>query len=262
MLLGLAPVPELVPDGRLATFVGVMMEVMVTTCGVSPARVGADVTTTMDVWTAVEGGADEAVTTLVWTGGGASLEVWAGGAAVDDWAGGGAALDWAGGGAEEAAGGGAEDAGGACVVGAWLEAGGGACDEGAGAAAEEAGALEAAGAEEGVSAGGADDGAAAGVDAAACEDSGAVEGVTDGEAGLDEGFEEDWEAGAGAEEGATWALEGLEGRIDGDNVLAVALLAILTMTMSNCRQKARHEQRSDCDGARGPRNDGRGVRAR
>lgn len=65
VLVALAPVPVAVPVGGRATFVGVMMEVMVTICGVSPARVGADVTTTMDVRTAVEGGADEAVTTLV-----------------------------------------------------------------------------------------------------------------------------------------------------------------------------------------------------
>lgn len=135
-----APVP--VEDaplvGAAATSVREKVAVTVTTCGVSPWPVGVEVTTVTEVKTWVDGGADEAVTTLVAMGA-ASLVVAAGGGAAEDCGG---ALDWAGEGACEVdgAGAGAEEAGG----GAWLE-GAAASLEGAGAALDGA-ALEGGGA--------------------------------------------------------------------------------------------------------------------
>jgi hypothetical protein len=135
-----APVP--VEDaplvGAAATSVREKVAVTVTTWGVSPWPVGVEVTTVTEVKTWVDGGADEAVTTLVAMGA-ALLVVATGGGAADDCGG---ALDWAGRGACEVdgAGAGAEEAGG----GAWLE-GAAASLEGAGAALDGA-ALEGGGA--------------------------------------------------------------------------------------------------------------------
>lgn len=138
---------------------GVMVETTVTTDGVSPAAVGVCVTRINDVRTSVaDGGAEDAVTTDVATGGG----VLVGGAADDA---GCAALDA--GGAEDA-GGGFDDAGGGVLTGA-ADEGGGACEDGGSA---EDGGLDCAGdegagaAEESV--GGVTDGAG-GDEAAACE---------------------------------------------------------------------------------------------
>lgn len=61
---------------------GVTMDVTMTTAGVSPARVGVGVIVRTDVCTSVcEGGADEAVTVDVVTGGGCEL---AGGGRAED----------------------------------------------------------------------------------------------------------------------------------------------------------------------------------
>lgn len=235
------PEPDVPFVGWAVLPVGLMTEVMVMTWGGSPEAV-ADVMTTTDVWTAVEGGADGAVMVLV---GGALADDCAGGA--EDGAAG--ALDgagaevggselWAGGGAEEAGAGSDEGAGGALegagagVDGAWLEAGSGAEGE-----------LEAA---EGLE-GGFE--AAAGVSDEGCGD--AAEGVTDGERG--------WEAGAegevgglleeGADEGATAAV-GLDATKEGDNVLAVTLLDMIAKRVQPTRQGTHatvEEQRSGLD---------------
>jgi hypothetical protein len=173
-----APVP--VEDaplvGAAATSVREKVAVTVTTWGVSPWPVGVEVTTVTEVKTWVDGGADEAVTTLVAMGA-ALLVVAAGGGAADDCGG---ALDWAGGGACEVdgAGAGAEEAGG----GAWLE-GAAASLEGGGAALDGA-ALEGGGAS--------DEGAAA-------------EGELEAGAGLEGVFSGGLEDGAGAEEASVGA---------------------------------------------------------
>jgi hypothetical protein len=188
---------------------GVMVEMTVTTDGVSPAAVGVWVMRIRDVRTSVaDGGAEEAVTTDVATGGG----VLEGGAAAADDAGGGAALEA--GGAEDAGGGFDEAAGGGVLTGA-ADEGAGACEDGGSA---EDGGLDWAG----------DEGAGAGV---AEESAG---GVTDG-AGGDE---------AAACEGGADDCAGLEGEDatkEETNVLAVPLLDMLTtIGMRNhkeCRKK-------------------------
>lgn len=112
LLDGLA-VPETPAEVALeAWFVGVRTEVMITTDGVSPARVAEGVTTMIEVWTSVAvGGADEAMMT----------EVAAGGAAEDCGA-------WLEAGGFDDAGGAADDSG--MLTGGALDAGG-AAEEGA-----------------------------------------------------------------------------------------------------------------------------------
>jgi hypothetical protein len=186
--------------GFAGAALGVMVDVMTMTAGVSPALVGVGVMMMVCTW--VVGGADEAITVDV-----VSLLTGAfedAGGAAEDCAGGGAALDVVGGAADDA-GGGFDDWGGAWVEGDGAGDDGGSAEEGeldCGAAGEE-------GAGVAVSAG----------------------GVTDG-TGADEAG-----GGEGAE-GADCAA-GLEGAtMRESNVLAVPLLAILTtIATRNAQQK-------------------------
>jgi hypothetical protein len=89
-LLLAAAAPLLV--GCAGWALGVMMDVITTTWGVSPAFVGVGVMVMVDVCTWVaDGGADDAVTVWVVSDAAGAFEL--GGGAAEDCAGGGAALD-------------------------------------------------------------------------------------------------------------------------------------------------------------------------
>jgi hypothetical protein len=121
--------------GFAGAALGVMVDVMTMTAGVSPALVGVGVMMMVCTW--VVGGADEAITVDVVSLLAGAFED-AGGAA-EDCAGGGAALDVVGGAADDA-GGGFDDWGGAWVEGDGAGDDGGSAEEGeldCGAAGEE-----------------------------------------------------------------------------------------------------------------------------
>ena len=246
---------------------GVMIEVMVMTWGGWPGAV-ADVTTTIEVWTAVEGGAEGAVTVLVPAGGGGALLVEGavvaagGGGALVSAAGGGALVfdvSAAGGGADEGARAGAgagEDSGAGAGAGALEGAGWGVEGGGLVAGLGAEGELEARAGLEADCAGALEGAAEAGVGAeAAGEGCGAVEGVTDGGGGgAEEGEEGGGGGGAegeaeaavfvarGAEEAAA---AGLDATKESDNVLAVTLPDMFAMVARPEGGGHCHEQKSD-----------------